>query len=53
MLWPDESGSLDTLAKRLGVDRGDRDAKHDPLEDCRLLARCLPGLVAEIKKRIA
>jgi DNA polymerase III epsilon subunit-like protein len=53
MLWPNESGSLDALAKRLGVDRGDRDQQHDALEDCRLLARCLPGLAREIQKRLS
>jgi len=53
MLWPNESGSLDTLAKRLGVDRGDRDQQHNALEDCRLLARCLPGLIAAIKERLS
>jgi DNA polymerase-3 subunit epsilon len=53
MLWPNESGSLDALAKRLGVDRGGRDQRHDALEDCRLLARCLPGLAREIQKRLS
>jgi DNA polymerase III epsilon subunit family exonuclease len=53
MLWPDQSGSLDALAKRLGVDRGDRDARHDALDDCKILARCLPGLVREITKRLS
>jgi DNA polymerase III epsilon subunit-like protein len=49
MLWFDKSGSLDALCKRLGIDRGDRDSRHGALDDFRLLARCLPGLVAEIK----
>lgn len=53
LLWPGERGSLDALAERLGVDRGDRDARHDALGDARLLARCLPGLVAAIRERIA
>lgn len=53
MLWPGESGSLDALCNRLGVDRGDRDARHESLRDARLLALCLPGLVAEIRRRLA
>lgn len=53
MIWPDQSGSLDALAKRLGVDRGSRDERHDALDDCRLLARCLPGLVQAIKEHLA
>lgn len=53
LLWPSEPGSLDALAARLGVDRGDRDARHDALGDARLLARCIPGLAAAIRQRIA
>jgi DNA polymerase III epsilon subunit-like protein len=52
LLWPSEPASLDPMMDRLGVDRGNRDERHDALEDCRLLARCLPGLVAEIARRI-
>ncbi len=53
MLWPGEPGSLDALANRLGVDRGGRDARHDALSDAVLLGRCLPGLAAEIRHRLA
>ncbi|WP_449410054.1 exonuclease domain-containing protein [Methylobacterium komagatae] len=52
LIWPNESGSLDALASRLGVDRGDRDAGHDALADARLLARCLPGLAEALAGRI-
>ena len=52
MLWPDEPGSLDALANRLGVDRGGRDRVHGALADARLLARCLPGLAAAIARRL-
>ncbi|MFC6740679.1 exonuclease domain-containing protein [Methylobacterium tardum] len=52
LLWPGEPGSLDALATRLGVDRGDRDAGHDALADARLLARCLPGLVEALVRHI-
>lgn len=51
MLWPDEPGTLDALAARLGVERGERDAGHDALADAILLAECLPGLVAELRRR--
>jgi DNA polymerase III epsilon subunit-like protein len=53
LLWPAEKGSLDALCERLGVDRGDRDARHESLKDARLLALCLPGLVAEIRRGVA
>lgn len=53
LLWPGEPGTLDALANRLGVSRGDRDAGHDALRDAILLAECLPGLVAEIRRRLA
>jgi DNA polymerase III epsilon subunit len=52
MLWPGEPGGLDALATRLGVDRGERDRVHGALADARLLARCLPGLAAEIERRL-
>ena len=52
LLWPGEPGTLDALATRLGVDRGDRDAGHDALGDARLLARCLPGLVEALVRHI-
>lgn len=53
LLWPGEPGSLDALATRLGVDRGDRDARHTALGDARLLAACLPGLRGAIRRWIA
>ncbi|WP_262029235.1 exonuclease domain-containing protein [Microvirga sp. Mcv34] len=53
VLWPTEKGSLDALCERLGVDRGDRDQRQDALHDCHLVAKCIPGLVAEIEKRLA
>jgi DNA polymerase III epsilon subunit family exonuclease len=53
LLWPDQPGTLDALADRLGVSRGNRDAGHDALRDAILLAECLPGLVAEIRRRLA
>lgn len=53
LLWPGEPGTLDALANRLGVSQGDRDAGHDALRDAILLAECLPGLVAEIRRRLA
>jgi len=53
LLWPDQPGTLDALANRLGVSRGDRDAGHDALRDAILLAECLPGLIAEIRRRLA
>jgi hypothetical protein len=37
----------------LGVDRSHRDQRHDALDDCRLVAACIPGLIHEIEKRIA
>lgn len=53
ILWPGEKGSLDALCERLGVDRGDRDERHESLKDARLLALCLPGLTSEIARRLA
>jgi DNA polymerase III epsilon subunit-like protein len=53
LLWPGEPGSLDALCIRLGVDRGDRDKCHDALDDCHLVARCIPGLIKEIEARLA
>ncbi|WP_043348933.1 exonuclease domain-containing protein [Methylobacterium sp. B1] len=53
ILWPGEKGSLDALCERLGVDRGDRDQRHESLRVARLLALCLPGLIAEIRRRVA
>jgi DNA polymerase III epsilon subunit-like protein len=53
ILWPGERGSLDALCERLGVDRCDRDERHESLKDATLLALCLPGLVAEIRRRVA
>ncbi|CAA2155888.1 DNA polymerase III subunit epsilon [Methylobacterium brachiatum] len=53
ILWPGEKGSLDALCERLGVDCGDRDERHESLKDARLLALCIPGLVAEIRRRVA
>jgi DNA polymerase III epsilon subunit-like protein len=53
VLWPTESGSLDALCERLGVDLGDRDQRHDALADCHLVAKCIPGLVQEIEARLA
>lgn len=53
ILWPGEPGSLDALATRLGVDRGDRDARHTAAGDARLLAACLPGLRDALRRRIA
>ncbi|SEP04974.1 Exonuclease [Methylobacterium sp. UNC300MFChir4.1] len=53
MLWPEAKGSLDALCERLGVDRGDRDERHESLKDARLLALCIPGLVAELRRRVA
>ncbi|MGU3466413.1 exonuclease domain-containing protein [Methylobacterium sp. C33D] len=52
LIWPNEPGTLDALATRLGVDRGNRDAGHDALGDARLLARCLPGLVEALVRHI-
>lgn len=53
LLWPGESGSLDALATRLGVDRGGRDVRHTALGNARLLAACLPGLRDAIRRWIA
>lgn len=52
LVWPGEPASLDPMAIRLGVDRGRRDELHDALEDADLLARCIPGLVREIRIRL-
>lgn len=53
LLWPDQPGTLDALIDRLGVNRQGRVAGHDALRDAVLLAECLPGLVAEIRRRVA
>lgn len=56
LVWPGEPAGLDALSDRLGVDRGARGAAqgglHGALADARLLARCLPGLVAAIDHRL-
>lgn len=52
-LWPGEPATLDAMCERLGVGRLGRDQRHDALEDCRILAACLPGLVKLIEGRIA
>ncbi|MEH3146472.1 MAG: exonuclease domain-containing protein [Methylobacterium frigidaeris] len=51
VLWPGQPGTLDALAARLGVSRGNRDAGHAALADAILLAECIPGLVAELRRR--
>lgn len=53
LLWPDQPGTLDALADRLGVSRQGRVIGHDALRDACLLADCLPGLVAEMRRRVA
>lgn len=53
LIWPSESGSLDAMCERLGVERTERLAGvHDALGDCHVLARCLPGLFAKLKERV-
>lgn len=50
MIWPSERSRLDDVCERLGVERTEREAGiHDALGDCRLLARCLPGLVEQLR----
>ncbi|MCJ2015581.1 exonuclease domain-containing protein [Methylobacterium sp. J-076] len=53
LLWPGESGSLDALATRLGVDRGGRDVRHTAAGDARVLAACLPGIRDALRRWIA
>lgn len=53
LLWPDQPGTLDALADRLGVSRQGRASGHDALRDAILLAECIPGLVAELRRRVA
>ncbi|UVF18451.1 exonuclease domain-containing protein [Microvirga terrae] len=53
LLWPEAKASLDALCERLGVDRSSRDKCHEALTDCRLVAQCIPGLVAEIENRMS
>ncbi|WP_345821616.1 exonuclease domain-containing protein [Methylobacterium fujisawaense] len=53
ILWPDQPGTLDALIDRLGVNRQGRVAGHDALRDAVLLAECIPGLVAELRRRVA
>jgi DNA polymerase III epsilon subunit family exonuclease len=53
ILWPTEKASLDAMAARLSVDVSEREAGiHDSLGDCRILARCLPPLLAKLRERI-
>jgi DNA polymerase III epsilon subunit len=52
MLWPAEKGSLDALCERLFIYRGERDLRHDALEDCRLLFEVVEALEGEISDRL-
>jgi DNA polymerase-3 subunit epsilon len=53
ILWPDEGGSLDPVAERLGIERTERaSGTHDAMGDCHLLARVLPGLLAKLQERL-
>lgn len=49
-LWPQESGSLDALAARLGVPPRERSRGHSAIADAFLLARCLPGLLDAVRE---
>lgn len=51
LLWPGAPSSLDALCERFGVDRGDRDARHESGHDVELLAKVLPYLLEEALRR--
>lgn len=49
--WPGQKCGIDALMERLLP--GERRAKHNALEDCRILARMMPHFVPETDKEVA